>query len=278
MNRTLGDCLAQATADLAAAGIDAAPREARMILAHALKLPQGRIILELGKRVGEEVSDDIDGMIARRLMREPLAYILGKRAFYNHEYRVTRDVLDPRPETETLVRAALEVPFDHVLDLGTGSGCILISLLAARQRAAGIGTDISPEALAIAAENAEAQGLGHRAMFLESDWFDAVEGRYDLIVSNPPYVSRDEMTGLAPELAFEPRQALTDEGDGLSAYRTIVPAARAYLRPGAQLMVEIGWQQGDTVATLFREAGFEQVTVLPDLDGRDRVVCGFCAS
>ncbi|MEM7074357.1 MAG: peptide chain release factor N(5)-glutamine methyltransferase [Pseudomonadota bacterium] len=278
MNRTLGDCLAQATADLAAAGIDAAPREARMILAHALELPQGRIILELGKRVGEEVSDDIDGMIARRLMREPLAYILGKRAFYNHEYRVTRDVLDPRPETETLVRAALEVPFDHVLDLGTGSGCILISLLAARQRAAGIGTDISPEALAIAAENAEAQGLGHRAMFLESDWFDAVEGRYDLIVSNPPYVSRDEMTGLAPELAFEPRQALTDEGDGLSAYRTIVPAARAYLRPGAQLMVEIGWQQGDTVATLFREAGFEQVTVLPDLDGRDRVVCGFCAS
>ena len=211
--------------------------------------------------------------LAARLTRQPVSQIRGWRDFWNHRFTVTRDVLDPRPETETLVGQALQVPFTRVLDLGTGSGAILISLLAGRPGAEGIGVDLSLAALAVAEANARAIGVA--ATFLQSDWFATVTGTFDLIVSNPPYIAAHEMAALAPEVRdWEPHLALTAGGDGLDAYRAITGGAMAHLVPGGWLMVEIGPSQGAAVQAMFRAVGLEGVTVLTDLDGRDRVVQG----
>ncbi len=274
MSRTIGEALTDLRGRLAAAGIESEAREARLIMATALGVAQDRVSLMQTDPLPLEAEDGLAAMSARRCAREPLAYILGLRAFYEHEFCITRDVLDPRPETETLVRAALAVPFERVLDLGTGSGCILLSLLAARHGAQGVGVDVSDAALDVAADNAQRLGVDSRAKFFCSDWFNRVDGVFDLIVSNPPYISQAEMTVLGPELAFEPRIALTDEADGLEAYRAIVRDVANHLRPGGWLMVETGWTQGPAVAGLMQQAGLEQIHILPDLDGRDRVVQG----
>ncbi|MEL6646476.1 MAG: peptide chain release factor N(5)-glutamine methyltransferase [Pseudomonadota bacterium] len=274
MSRSVGEALNDLRGRLTAAGIDNPAREARLIVAAALGVGQDRVSLMQPDPVSERVEDHLGVMAARRCGREPLAHILGLRAFYNHDFHVTRDVLDPRPETEVLVRAALGVPFARVLDLGTGSGCILLSLLAARDDAQGIGTDVSPAALSVARQNSARLDLEVRASFLASDWFADVTGQFELIVSNPPYIASADMAALAPELAFEPRVALTDEGDGLGAYRVICAQACRHLTPGGWLMVETGWTQGPQVAALMHAAGFEAVRILPDLDGRDRVVQG----
>ena len=172
-----------------------------------------------------------------------------------------------------LIEAALAEPFASVLDLGTGTGAILISLLAERPGTRGIGTDISPAALIVARENADR--IGVCADFMESDWFSGLSGEFDLIVSNPPYIALTEMDDLSPEVAlWEPRQALTDGADGLSAYRAITAGAPAHLTPGGRLIVEIGPSQGAAVAALMAGAGLVDPHVLRDLDGRDRIVCG----
>lgn len=277
MSRTLGDLARDGAARLRAARIDDAAHDARRLLAHATGLSAARLGAETGAEAAPEVAPRFEALIARRAAREPMAHITGKRLFFKHEFTVTRDVLDPRPETEALVLAALEEPFARVLDLGTGSGAILLSLLAERPGASGLGTDLSPAALAVARGNAVRLGLDAACEFCLSDWFADVTGTFDLIVSNPPYVAEAEMPGLAPELAHEPRMALSDGADGLSAYRRICAGAGAHIAPGGRLMVEIGWHQGAAVAALMRAAGLEAVRVLPDLDGRDRVVAGRAA-
>ncbi len=182
-------------------------------------------------------------------------------------------MLIPRPETEILVAAALERPFAKLLDLGTGTGCILLACLAGMAFATGTGTDISEAALAVARENAGTLGLARRARFLRSDWFSAVQGKYDLIVSNPPYIAAGEMATLAPEVRdWEPRGALTPGGDGLDAYRAIAQGAGARLMPGGRLILEIGPTQAAAVSALLTSAGFPPPEVRRDLDGRDRVV------
>jgi release factor glutamine methyltransferase len=246
---------AEAVARLAAADIPDPRREARRLA----RAGSGRAMAE---------------MVARRCRGEPMSHILGYRDFWHHRFEVTADVLDPRPETETLVAAALEGAVERVLDLGTGSGCILLSLLAARPAARGTGTDLSPAALAVAARNAQALGVADRVTLHPSDWWDRVTGRFELIVSNPPYIAADDMAGLQRELGFEPRMALTDGGDGLSAYRAITAGVAAHLAPGGRLLLEIGPTQGAAVGAMVRAAGLGQVQVLPDLDGRDRVVTG----
>ncbi|MGH1329649.1 MAG: peptide chain release factor N(5)-glutamine methyltransferase [Paracoccaceae bacterium] len=271
--QALAMALKMGRAQLGFAG-EGAMREARMLLAKAAGISPDRLFdLEIG-----DFSDDLIarymGFVEQRAAREPMSHILGRRAFWGRDFIVTSDVLDPRPETETLIAAALEKPFTKLLDLGVGSGAILLTLLAENPLAKGMGCDLSEAALEIAAANAAAFDLRNRAQFQASDWWENVSGQYDLIVSNPPYIAADEMAGLAPELSHEPRMALTDEADGLSAYRILAAGARAHLAPGGWLMVEIGPSQGAQVADMLLAAGFRAVRILCDLDGRDRVVEG----
>ena len=208
-------------------------------------------------------------------MRVPVSHLIGEREVYGRRFKVSRDVLDPRPETETLIEAALSEPFRHVLDLGTGSGCILVTLLCERPAAQGLGTDLSEAACLQASQNAVLHRVNDRADIICTSWTDGVVGPFDLIVSNPPYIALGEMPGLSDEVRLhEPEIALTDFGDGLGAYRSIAARAPRLLTGGGRLIVEIGPTQAGAVQTLFRDAGFRDVLALPDLDGRDRVILG----
>jgi release factor glutamine methyltransferase len=271
---TLAEALRAGAARLTAAGIEGAAGDARALLCHATGLAPGRLTLHLPDTLSSEAEERFGAALIARAARQPVAQIIGQRLFWGRSFRVTPDVLDPRPETEVLVAAALEAPFTRVLDLGTGSGAILLSLLADRPLTRGIGVDVSPAALAVAQGNATALGLAVQAELRLSDWFAAVpETGFDLIVSNPPYIADDEMAGLAPEVRdWEPHLALTPGGDGLDAYRAIAAGAGSHLAPGGRLMVEIGPTQGAAVTGLFRAAGLRDVAIRVDLDGRDRVV------
>lgn len=269
---TAAEALRAGIARLADAGLPDPSGDARLLLGHALDLPRHHLGGALSQPMPPAALRRFDAAISARALRQPVSQITGRRAFWKHEFRVTRDTLDPRPDTETLVEAALAEPFASVLDLGTGTGAILISLLAERPGTTGTATDISAAALEVARENAAMAGVS--ATFLESDWFAGVVGTFDLIVSNPPYIALAEMAGLAPDVRdWEPRQALTDEGDGLAAYRAIAAGAPAHLAPGGRLLAEIGPTQGAQVMALMAAAGLTDPCVLPDLDGRDRVVC-----
>lgn len=268
------ELLREGTAVLSAAGIDAASREARLLLRWASGLDAS----DLGVRLSEDASESETARwtmaLGRRVAREPLSHITGERLFWGRAFRVTPDVLDPRPETEVLVDAAVRVgPFARILDLGTGTGCLLLSLLGEWPTATGVGTDISVAALNVARENAELQDVASRAVFIQSDWFDQVAGCFDLIVSNPPYIAAHEMAGLAPEVRdHEPDLALTPGDDGLAAYRLIADRIRNVLSPGGVVMVEIGPTQALEVSELFARGGLTVSSILPDLDQRPRVV------
>lgn len=265
--------LAQAARDLAAAGVPGAMRDARLLLAHVLGLPPDRLILHVNDAPQPDDLERFSALVSARAARRPLSHLTGRRLFWGREFIVTPDVLDPRPETETLVAHALTAPFSRVLDLGTGSGCILLSVLAETPRATGLGIDLSPAALGVAQGNARRLDLADRALFLQSDWWGAVTGRFDLILSNPPYIAQAEMADLSPEVRdHEPHMALTPGGDGLGAYGAIAAGALAHLAPGGRLMVEIGPTQAAAVAAIFARAGLTGLRILPDMDGRDRVV------
>jgi release factor glutamine methyltransferase len=269
---TPAQALAAATARLRAAGVADPARDARLLLAHALGIAPDRVMLAPTDPLSEAIAKRFEGAVAARAARQPVSQIVGRRAFYGRTFRVTPDVLDPRPETETLVAAALSAPFERVLDLGTGSGAILLTLLAERPDARGLGVDLSPEALAVAQANAEGLGRAGRADFRLSDWFAGVTGFFDLIVANPPYIAADEMPGLAPEVRdWEPHLALSPGADGLSAIRRIAAGAGAHLRPGGRLLIEIGAGQGGATLALLEGSGFDARAILCDLDGRDRV-------
>lgn len=272
---SLRAALGAVAARLAAAGVADPARDARLLVAHAAGIPADRLTLHLDQPLPSAAR--LDELVTARAARRPMAQILGYRDFWKHRFIVTPDVLDPRPETETLIAAALSEPFTRVLDLGTGTGAILLSLLAERPAATGLGTDLSPAALDVARRNAAALGLTDRATLSPSDWFGAVTGRFDLIVSNPPYIAAAELDALEPEVRdHEPRMALTPlhdpGGDGLAAYRAIAAGAPGHLAPGGRILLEIGPTQGAAVAALMARAGLRGVAVLPDLDGRDRVV------
>lgn len=270
---TGAEALRAATARLRTAGVAAPERDARRLLSWAIGEPSDRLALALPERLSGEAEALYLSGIARREGREPVSHITGRRMFWGREFHLDRTVLDPRPETETLIDLALQEPFAAVLDLGTGTGCILITLLAERPDAIGTGTDISADARRMAEGNAVALGVSDRAGLIASDWFDNVTGLYDLIVSNPPYIAAEEMAALAPEVRdWEPEIALTDNADGLSAYRAIAAGAGGHLTPGGRLLVEIGPTQAEAVASLFAEAGLTSINVHRDLDGRDRVV------
>ena len=276
MNQPTGSVLlAKGVRQLTDAGVPDAPRDARRLLAHAVGIEAGRLTLILPEPVTQEAEARFAALLQRRAGREPVSHLLGYREFYGRRFKVTRNVLDPRPETEILIEVALQDAFASVIDLGTGSGCILLTLLAEMPEARGVGTDLSEDACRVAEDNMHALDLGERAAILRTSWADGIEGQVDLVVSNPPYIGLDEMDGLSPEVHdHEPHMALTDGGDGLSAYREISQQAAGLLRVGGRLIVEIGPTQAVAVAQMFADNGFNKVRVIQDLDGRDRVVSG----
>lgn len=268
----VAEALRAGAARLAAAGVPDAARDARWLLAHMMGFAPDRLVLHMQDEVGAHAATRFDTALTAREARQPVAQIVGERLFWGRRFRVTREVLDPRPETESLIALALAEPFGSVLDLGTGSGAIALTLMA-ETGAVTTATDLSPGALAVAGENAARLGL--HPTFLLSNWFDRVEGRFDLVTSNPPYIAEAEMAALSPEVRdWEPHMALTPGGDGLDAYRAIAAGAGAHMTPGGRLLVEIGAAQGPDVAALFQGAGLEDVRIHPDMDGRDRVVSG----
>ncbi|MBR9864849.1 MAG: peptide chain release factor N(5)-glutamine methyltransferase [Rhodobacteraceae bacterium] len=253
---------------------DGASRDARILMAHMMGVPADRLTLELSRTITPTQVSQFEHMIKRRAAFEPVSHIIGKRDFWKHEFKVTPDVLDPRPETETLVEIALRgTPPQSILDLGTGSGCILLSLLAEYPEARGLGTDMSEAALTVARENAAALALADQAGFAQADWFEGVSGRFDLIVSNPPYITAAEMDDLSSDVRdYEPHMALTPGGDGLSAYRTLATGLAEFLAPDGRALFEIGYKQGPDVVAIFRDAGFTEVNLHKDLAGHDRIV------
>lgn len=270
---TAAQAMVAATARLRAAGVEDPARDARVLLAHAARIEASRVTLIAPEELSPDIAERYDQLVSLRAIRVPVSHLLGEREFYGRRFRVSGDVLDPRPETEALIEAALSQPFDHVLDLGVGSGCILVTLLAERTSASGLGVDLSEAACLQASANAVQHTVQDRVEIRKSDWFAAVDGSFDLIVSNPPYISLAEMNDLSPEVRdHEPRLALTDEGDGLDAYRRIAAGAPDYLAQGGRILVEIGPTQAKYVSALFDAAGLADICVIPDLDGRDRVV------
>ena len=271
---TAAQAMAAATGRLREAGVDDPARDARILLAHAAKIDTSRVTLIAPEDISSETSERYENMIRLREARVPVSHLIGEREFYGRRFKVSRDVLDPRPDTETLIEAALAEPFATVLDIGTGSGCILVTLLAERESSVGVGTDLSEAACLQAAANAVFKGVEKRADIFQSDWFGKVRGQYDLIVSNPPYLAEEEMALVSPELRLhEPRMALTDEADGLTGYRVLAEIGQRFLEPQGRLLAEIGWQQGSEVVELFVSAGWTNPRLLQDIDGRDRVIC-----
>lgn len=270
---TAAQALASAAARLRAAGVPDPARDARILLAHAARVDAARITLIAPEALAVDIEERFEQLVALRAIRVPVSHLIGERAFYGRRFKVSGDVLDPRPETETLIEAALAEPFARVLDLGVGSGCILVTLLAERPDATGVGVDLSEAACLQSSANAVLHNVQDRTEILQSDWFANVANRFDLIVANPPYLSAEEYADAQTELVrHEPRLALTDDSDGLTAYRRIAAGAREHLLPGGRVLAEIGWQQGPAVTGIFRDAGAATIRVLPDLDGRDRVV------
>ena len=267
--------LNEAARRLAAAGIENPRLEARLLLAHALGITQERLLRDRDAPVDPAA---LAPLLARRIAREPLALILGCREFWGLPFAVSPATLVPRPESETLIEAAIAAlparrDVRAVLDLGTGTGCLLLAALGEFSAACGIGVDIVPAAAALAGANAAMLGLGGRADFVVADWGLALAGRFGLILANPPYIATGVIADLMPEVArHEPATALDGGVDGLSAYRRIVPDLPRLLRPAGVAVVEVGEGQAAPVAALARAGGLDVLAARPDLSGVARAL------
>ncbi len=274
----LGEALTAAAGRLGEAGIDSARLDARLLAAMALDWDEARILARPEHVLTPAQRLRFKALVARREAREPLAAIAGRREFWGLDFGVTADTLIPRPESETVVEAALAWVADRdaplqILDLGTGSGCLVLALLAELGNARGLGTDIADAALAVARENAHRLGFGDRVRFRNADWGRDVSGLFDIVLANPPYVAEYEFAALEPEVArFEPRLALSGGADGLRCYRALAPWIPMVLAPHGRAFVEIGSGQAEAVSGIFRDHGLAASGVHNDLAGRPRVV------
>jgi release factor glutamine methyltransferase len=273
---TIGEALARAAKCLGEAGIERPQAEARILLEAATGRGRGQIIAFPEHALDAAQSDRFDTFVSRRCAREPVSRILGHREFWSLNFAVGPAALDPRPDSETLVAAVLARIPNHdaavtLLDLGTGTGCLLLALLSELPRASGIGIDISPAARDIAATNAETLGLSARAEFRLGDWARDISAQFDVVVSNPPYIESMAIDGLAPEVSqYDPRGALDGGADGLSAYRALIPQAAQRLKAGGLLALEIGAGQGDAIRGLADDAGLTDLGSAQDLAGIER--------
>ena len=274
---TWQDVMRDAALRLQAAGVEGAWRDTRLLLAHALGIEPIDVIMREMEDVEPVGLTAFEAAVQRREAGEPVSRIRGWREFYGRRFRVTPDVLDPRPETELLVDVAIaRLPRDgRVLDLGVGSGCILLSVLAERSDASGVGGDISAAALEVARVNASVLGVAVRAEMIEGGWDVALPGRFDLLLSNPPYIPAAAMAGLAREVVnHDPHLALTPGGDGLDPYRTILARVPDLLAPGGWIGFEFGLGQAPAVSDLMEGAGLEVVEAMRDLAGIERAAFG----
>ena len=260
---------------LQSVGIEEADLDARLLLEAVCDTDRNYLLVHGMNEVTEQQKESYVNHIKKRSEHIPLQHILGYQEFMGLEFKVTSQVLVPRQDTETLVEEALRYLHDgmHILDMCTGSGCILLSLLHYSNDCVGTGCDLSEEALTVARENAEK--LDIQAEFIQSDLFENINGKYEIIVSNPPYIQSQVIPTLMEEVRlYDPLMALDGGEDGLFFYREIVSKAGNYLYPGGMLFFEIGYDQGLAVSECMKAAGFREVTVCKDLTGLDRVVSG----
>jgi release factor glutamine methyltransferase len=268
---------------LTAAGIDNARFEARLLLAHAAGVSIEWLVAHGDETPPPAVVEALRALTARRIRREPMAYVVGEREFWGLPFKVSPAVLVPRPDSETLIEAALALmpgrtePW-RIVDLGVGSGCLLLTLLREFPNARGVGMDASAEALSVAQGNADALGVGARTRLVAGDWrhqgwAGQLGGPFDLLISNPPYIETATIDGLMPEVAlFEPRLALDGSGDGLAAYRAIAGRAAGLVVPGGRILIEAGEGQAPVISALLVAAGFAVGSPWKDLGGIDRIV------
>ncbi|MBW8310090.1 MAG: peptide chain release factor N(5)-glutamine methyltransferase [Candidatus Paracaedibacteraceae bacterium] len=248
-------------------------RELRLLIGHVLELPQEKLLFDGPTEISSTAFKTLSNYVDRRCQYEPLAKILGYKEFWGLKFRVTAATLDPRPDSEVLIETALKYLPDHqiplrVLDLGTGSGCLLLSLLSELTTATGVGIDFSEAALAVAQENAQTLKIQDRCEFIQSNWFENVSGRFDIILANPPYIDRSEV--LSRQTLYDPETALFAADNGLADYRVILQLARPYLKDGGIIIFEIGHAQADAVNFIAQKNGFNLLVKVKDFNQLDR--------
>jgi release factor glutamine methyltransferase len=282
---TLRDAITAIARSFRSTGIESPALDAKLIVLGICNLSQEAFILNPARRVGRDEAETIERAVVRRLQGEPVSRILGKREFWGLDYAIGPSVLDPRPDTETLVEAALDILSAEQLrdtplkiaDLGTGSGCILLSLLSELPNAWGLGVDIDPDSLSVARENARRLGLASRTAFLASDWAESLSGDFDMIVTNPPYIETETIASLSADVRlFDPFKALDGGTDGFGAYRQLAQGCKNILRKDGWILLEAGVGQAEGIVKIFVDAGWGKTAgpsaIYNDLNCVKRVV------
>ena len=269
----LKEVLADTAIKLSGSGIEGAARDARILTAFAIGIPISELSLKLNELVSDQIISKLEKLILRRIDREPISKILGRREFWGRSFSINENVLDPRPDTETLIDFVIEKPVKSVLELGTGSGAIAITLACEWKEVHVTAIDISEDALSLARSNAEKYNVQNKVHFLKSDWFETVRGSFDLIISNPPYIGLIEQDKISAEvLKFDPKIALFAGHDGLDAYRKIIPKLIKFLNPHGLVVLETGASQSNQVKYMMNAVGFIDAKIVEDLSGKDRLV------
>ncbi|NVK17223.1 MAG: peptide chain release factor N(5)-glutamine methyltransferase [Methylocystaceae bacterium] len=271
--KTIGETLQQLVETLTKAGIDEARTDARLLLEHVLDVDRTVLIAYPEREISQDQCAELDALLKRRLNREPMSHLLGYREFWSLRFKVTKETLTPRPDSETLIEAVLrhlpdvDAPL-NVLDLGVGTGCLILSVLSEYKKAHGLGIDLSDDALRVAIENAKMLGLADRCDFQIGDWMEGLNDQYDLILSNPPYIPTGDKSILEPEvLVHEPATALFAGSDGLDDYRILAQQLPGRLKDDALAVIELGIDQSDAVLALMESCGLEVIDSPKDLGG-----------
>ena len=273
---TIAAALEAAIKKLSAAGVENPKLDSKLLLCHAADIEPVELITSSNRRLPAQNLQSFEALIERRVLREPVSHLIGEREFWSLPFLVTSDVLDPRPASETLIEAALQYVEDtkkgfSVLDLGTGSGCLLITMLKECPLAAGIGVDISEAALKVARRNGTKHSVENRSKFVLSPWGKNLHESFDLILCNPPYIADSESVFLEPEVVvYEPQIALFSGVDALSAFRQLAPDVYRLLNPDGFAVLECGLGQANSLIQIFSSAGLKHLETLPDLDGIER--------
>ena len=269
----LKEVLADTAIKLSESGIEGAARDARILTACALQIPISELSLKINEQVSGKITSKLEKLILRRISREPISKILGRRDFWGRTFSINENVMDPRGDTETLIDFLIEKPVKSVLELGTGSGAIAITLACEWKEVHVTAVDISEKALSLAKINAEKFNVQNKIDFLKSDWFEAVKGPFDLIISNPPYIGLIEKDELSDEVKkYDPEIALFAGCDGLDAFKRIIPNLAKFLNPDGFVVLETGASQSNQVKIMMNTFGFIDTNIMKDLSGKDRLV------